>query len=453
MRHKQDTIISCNDSVAEIIFKILSVSAQKTFSIAASEQGMIVILMRFYSALDKTHIKFVSPNKVELNPFFIRSPELLKEVNEFCKNTSNGSKCKDVWKIYDFIKQVAIGCHFAFFPIGQGFSTEDETTLQLRLYSLDTGVPFDEVVRAYHKRSDPLLGSYDVLAHYYAGEDNVHIGHTNVSERKCRLCGLSVPDVTFTKKAHAISELLGNKSIVICDECDACNSTKINKLENSLAAYFSALRPLLGVRGKTGVPSAKEEGVVRIDSSIPGEASVTIISREDSRFESLAEGGAETRFHMHTPALVTEDIYRILSKFAISVLPNECFQHAEFDRIRKWILGGDRKIDSLPLIALTVDGEADPKYPQITVYKRKNEAEKNIPLYLCDFFAVANRFLFELPLIEDSIVMKSEEDWKRLFNCIPVVSRSYDWSFEQFDCSEQTRIDQTIIFKVKSNSN
>ena len=76
-----------------------------------------------------------------------------------------------------------------------------------------------------------------------------------------------------------------------------------------------------------------------------------------------------------------------------------------------------------------------------------------MPLYLCDFFAVANRFLFELPLVEDTIIMKGEEDWKRLFNRIPVVARSYDWGFEQFDGREQTRIDQTIILKVKSNSN
>ena len=453
MQNNLDKIASCDDGSIKIIFKVLSAFNRKTFYISAQEQDVFPVLIQFYSALDKSHIKFTSPNKAELNSLFKRTPELLAGFREFSAHTSKGSKSNDIWEIYDFIRKLPTGSNFVLSPVRQEISDEEYQTIQLRLHSLDTGIPFDELVREYHERSDPLLARYDVLACYCVDEDNIYIGHANVAERKCRLCGLSMPDVTFAKRAHAISELLGNKSIVLYDECDVCNSTKVNKLENSLAAYFDALRPLLGVRGKNGVPTSKEEGVVRIDSSPQGEANITIISREDSRFEIKTEGLAETRFHVHTPALVIEDIYRILSKFAISVLPTECFDYTEFGRLRKWILGGDRMTDRLPIIAFSVDGNADPRHPQIIVYKRKKTAENNTPLYLCDFFAVANRFLFELPLIEDSIVMKSEEDWKRLFNCIPVVSRSYDWSFEQFDCSEQTRIDQTIIFKVKSNSN
>jgi hypothetical protein len=36
----------------------------------------------------------------------------------------------------------------------------------------------------------------------------------------CRFCSLSVPAVTFRMKAHAVSELLGNKTIRSMNECD-----------------------------------------------------------------------------------------------------------------------------------------------------------------------------------------------------------------------------------------
>jgi hypothetical protein len=45
----------------------------------------------------------------------------------------------------------------------------------------------------------------------------------NKSERKCRFCGKSNPEVSFKKKAHLIPEFLGNKMLLSDFECDSCN--------------------------------------------------------------------------------------------------------------------------------------------------------------------------------------------------------------------------------------
>ena len=48
-------------------------------------------------------------------------------------------------------------------------------------------------------------------------------------DKVCRFCGKRYPDVKFKKKAHAISEFIGNKEFVLRNECDACNE-KFGKL-------------------------------------------------------------------------------------------------------------------------------------------------------------------------------------------------------------------------------
>ena len=49
----------------------------------------------------------------------------------------------------------------------------------------------------------------------------VVLGEQN--HRLCRFCGQGEPGTSFRHKAHAIPELLGNKSIFTNFECDNCN--------------------------------------------------------------------------------------------------------------------------------------------------------------------------------------------------------------------------------------
>src|SRR5688572_3441102 len=42
-------------------------------------------------------------------------------------------------------------------------------------------------------------------------------------ERTCRFCNKSMPEVTFKKDAHTISQLTGNRHLVSDFECDTCN--------------------------------------------------------------------------------------------------------------------------------------------------------------------------------------------------------------------------------------
>jgi hypothetical protein len=69
----------------------------------------------------------------------------------------------------------------------------------------------DEVITFYETHYG-LLGSWLLRP-----GDKIMLG--DKKKRVCRFCGKSPPDVTFKKVAHAIPELLGNKSIESAYEC------------------------------------------------------------------------------------------------------------------------------------------------------------------------------------------------------------------------------------------
>src|SRR5262245_16553961 len=52
--------------------------------------------------------------------------------------------------------------------------------------------------------------------------------------RVCRFCDQGKPYVTFKKKAHAIPELVGNKTLLTLYECDQCNK-RFSSFEDDFA--------------------------------------------------------------------------------------------------------------------------------------------------------------------------------------------------------------------------
>lgn len=77
----------------------------------------------------------------------------------------------------------------------------------------------------------------------------------------CRFCGRDSDNVSFKKKAHAIPELLGNKTLFSYYECDECNQKFSQTLENNLSAYLSYYRALVGISGKRGKIKFKQHDI------------------------------------------------------------------------------------------------------------------------------------------------------------------------------------------------
>lgn len=160
------------------------------------------------------------------------------------------------------------------------------------------------------------------------------VGESVNLKKRCRFCGKSIPDTSFRKESHAISEGLGNKILICNDECDSCNG-RLSKVENNLMRYFDVRRAMFGIKSKTSglIPNIEGIGfVIRDKDNSPQ----LYIERES--LPAGVDGRSPFYFKLETNEEVThQGIYKALCKIVIDLLPSEELPH--FAQTIKWING------------------------------------------------------------------------------------------------------------------
>ncbi|GGJ29485.1 HNH endonuclease [Paenibacillus hunanensis] len=183
--------------------------------------------------------------------------------------------------------------------------------------------------------------NYDVAFSYVhnLGETQAIVDRPD-KDKVCRFCRKQYPEVKFKKKAHAISEMLGNKEFVLKSECDTCNSFFGQKLEDDLGKYLGLGRTLSQIFGKDGVPSYKSrDGKCRIDYTDKG---IVIQATEDN--ESIIMHNNHIIFHAVRDSYTPIAVYKSLVKIALSLISYEQIPH--FEDTIDW-LKEESHIDSL----------------------------------------------------------------------------------------------------------
>lgn len=84
----------------------------------------------------------------------------------------------------------------------------------------------------------------------------VHGQNISRSERKCIFCGNE--NAKFTKVAHAVSETIGNKSLISHFECDECNQNFGKMFEDDLGKYMLPYKIITKTFGKNNQLSSKD---------------------------------------------------------------------------------------------------------------------------------------------------------------------------------------------------
>ena len=151
------------------------------------------------------------------------------------------------------------------------------------------------------------------------------------NEKKCRFCGKKEPEITFRKKAHAISEMLGNRTLLLDNECDECNAFFGDNLENDLGKYLGVIRTLTQIVGKGGVPSYKTKNKkARIDYTNKG---LVIQKVVDDEFLTLENNSLifKAEREPYTPI----NVYKSFVKMAMSLIPEDLLFN--FDDTLKWL--------------------------------------------------------------------------------------------------------------------
>lgn len=383
----------------------------------------------------------IANKQITWNPLCSR-----KVVNEQkLLSLANHHNKKEVWQIYSFIKGQNLGSFFFILPACKNAPMTDEQRLNLKLLliSQNTGQDVEELRKSFNEFREHGVGDgYDIVACIDTTKGQKIGSATNT--RCCRFCGKTISDgATFFKDPHAISRLLGNVSVLGLDECDECNGLVFGKMENSIANFFAALRPMLGVKGRHGLPEVKADKL-----SIKNATGHDVVVMIDSSLVTTIEDGSSLiqRFQVPCGKCVPLDIYRMLAKYAISVLSADEYDAKRFKSICDWIRNGTDDGRRLPLVPEQVTNRWNPKAPRIVVYKRRSDMVDKGPLYFCEFFAAGLRFFYELPFIEDSLLV-DKNIWQDFIGKHSKLFGEDGWSYNDFSSSKEIDLVNNIILK------
>lgn len=281
-----------------------------------------------------------------------------------------------------FISNLEEGEHFYILPNSE-LDTIQLATLKNHLQSLKQNIAFNTIQGEFESNFGELLSRYNMLT--FSGNMRLKIGVSDSSKAICRFCGKSSPDVQFKKKAHAISEALGNKGVICNEECDSCNAKFGQGIETDLIAFLSLFRSFFGIKGKaSGYPKIKGSNF-SMKKSASGEI--------DFKIKDNNEGFPES-FEAHTNEKVTQqNIYRALCKYVVSVIPNEDI--AALGSCVKWI-NQDSSPAHLPPVYMKIINSLYSDHSILSVYTRKKNAS-DIPHIVGELMFASIVIVFVMP--------------------------------------------------------
>ncbi|WP_415319820.1 HNH endonuclease [Clostridium perfringens] len=167
-------------------------------------------------------------------------------------------------------------------------------------------------------------------------EKEVHGINIPKNERTCIFCGAD--DAKFTKVAHAVSETVGNKSLISHLECDKCNENFGKMFEDSLGKYMLPYKIITEIFGKSKQLVSKDLSkdqeslcnsfriqVNKNEPVIDGyKAKSLIIEKKDTGIIKKVKDGIEItipRQHYYPPA-----VYCAFLKMAYSIMPLKYYE-------------------------------------------------------------------------------------------------------------------------------
>ncbi|MCC9608917.1 hypothetical protein LOC68_07860 [Blastopirellula sp. JC732] len=276
-----------------------------------------------------------------------------------------------------------------------------------------------------HDRREAYFASryMKIAEHWFHTEVRTEFrDHEAVTDRRCRFCGRGRPEVRFKKLAHAISDFLGNLSIISMNECDECNTFFGEGCEDHLSKATMLLRTLVGIPRKNSVESTFKDRIrdeeLRIDSK-PGAVNIRV--PEPNSIDGLLVDGVlpdmiPLRGDLRSQPYVPIEAVKALVKFACSVSPK--VELAQIQGAIDWV-GGRHTVQfsSFPVgFAFTPGAEAaGEKVSHVILIRRRDAGPEPYLWFLIQF----RNFRFQVPVpfcsADDGVTWLRMEHFQSLF--------------------------------------
>lgn len=303
-----------------------------------------------------------------------------------------GQKVYNLFGIRDFLKLVPEN-HFFIITLGKVTDTAKLNEYLKFLSRFHKEKNISDVLDPEFFNFGEILEDYNMS--FFGQHRKVVGGEDKKEARVCRFCDTKINEnngfggkVTFRKKAHAISEALGNKNVITKDECDHCNERFSESIEPSLVAYFELFRSLYGLEGKNGKKKLKGKNfeldpIEGLKVQYDG-----IIDHEN------APDRLEMELETNHP-IIPQNIYRCLTKFFLSVLDRDELIH--FKKTMAWV-NGAFSAEDLPFLSCVQHSNFYKERPLLVVYSKKSN--KEIPAFIGELHYADQVYAYIIPYCE-----------------------------------------------------
>jgi hypothetical protein len=381
--------------------------------------------------------------KISIQPLQQNTEGLRKNFIEFV----NDHKRKDqkLNQLNTYFKSLEDGENF-FLIVNHEVNSDMHLALSNHLTSIKEGVSYESVRQKMNDLFEEILYLYDVIL--FDKETKKSIGEIDKTKRICRFCGKKSPEVTFGSVAHAISEALGNKKIVLNEECDDCNNKFGSKVEIDLIEYLRFYCIFYGIKGKEKIPEIKPpdlkkgEGIVKDGEKNFGIKNngdgVNLMYYHTDNTESTIGDEFPLNLNLRSDKeIIDQNLYKTLCKYALSMIGSEYLPL--FTETIKW-LNGTKEIERLPKVALLVTNQLYDKHPQMTLFIRKKVHDK-LPFLVAQFNFTAFTFVFIIPFCSsDKKDFLNNSDYDFFWDTFKHYSRLIGWRFLNFSGNKKYKL-------------
>ena len=282
---------------------------------------------------------------------------------------------------------------------------------------------------------------------FYCGDEKETIGIKNVYERTCRFCGKKVPEVSFTsKKAHALSEFLGNKSLVCLEECATCNSYFGETIECELSRMLSPTLSLFFIKGKRGYRKTRGKNFV-LEPKKQKDGNWHYLEFKQREETPIQEVDGYKFYDASSIKYIPQDVYKCLCKYVISVIDSRYLSY--FKETTNWILS-PTNYRNLPLIAVDYRNEIH-KTPSLTINIRNND-NFNLPYCIGTLYACNTAFAFIVPFCaKDKYTFITPRKFIKFKEIIQSGFPDTKWRFENYSYSTKQSTPYSFSLSLDDN--
>ncbi|MDA3054813.1 MULTISPECIES: HNH endonuclease [unclassified Campylobacter] len=283
------------------------------------------------------------------------------------------------------------------------------------------------------KECENIVKNYNMIIFCFNENRKIKIGHGLKKDRVCRFCGKKYGETTFNSEAHAISEALGNKKLIINDECDECNKFFDKNIEKDFIIFNDFFRVFYEIENKKHkTPNIKNN---EFNLSNKGDNNI---------FISVKDNFDGNNLHLHFGNGKPQNLYKALCKFAISVIDEKYLYNLQ--ETIQWIMG-KKETKKLPKVIEIFNPYNVVKEPNIVVFIRKNNSDLPFMFATLSFTAIAYTFIIPFSN-KDKLDYTIENNYSKFLNLLPF-SENKNIKFRDFSSNEEQEFNTNINFEQR----